>query len=125
MLNKSDLPPTLTESSVPATWPHPVLKVSALTGAGLPALQEAILSAALGGGIPASPQVVTQARHQQHLERGGAALGRALDLIRTGQPPELLALELHTGAQELGAILGLEIGEDVLDRIFSRFCLGK
>jgi tRNA modification GTPase len=125
VLNKSDLPPTLTESSVPTSWPHPVLKVSALTGAGLPALKEVIFTAALGGNIPASPQVVTQTRHKQHLERCGAALGQALDLIRTGQPPELLALELHTGAQELGAILGLEIGEDVLDRIFSRFCLGK
>jgi tRNA modification GTPase len=125
VLNKSDLPPKLTENSVPVSWPHPVLKVSALTGAGLPALREAIFQAALGDRSGANHQVVTQARHEQHLKRCGEALGQALDLILTDQPPELLALELQTAVQELGAILGLEIGEDILDRIFSRFCLGK
>jgi tRNA modification GTPase len=125
VLNKSDLPPQVTASSVPSNWPHPVLAVSALTGAGLPELREAIFQAALGDRTAASPQVVTQARHQQHLQRCREALVQALDLIRTEQPPELLALELQTGIQELGAILGLEIGEDILDRIFSRFCLGK
>ena len=125
VLNKIDLPVKVDQSSVPATWSHPIVKVSALTGAGLPALKEAIFAAALGDSSPVSPQVVTQARHKQHLERCQEALNRALDLIRTGQPPELLALELQTGVQELGAILGLEIGEDVLDRIFSRFCVGK
>jgi tRNA modification GTPase len=125
VLNKYALPPRLTETSVPATWPHPVLKISALTGSGLPALKEAIFQAAMGNTRPLPPQVVTQARHNQHLERCRENLQQALELMEAGHPPELLALELQAGAQELGAILGLEIGEDVLDRIFSQFCLGK
>lgn len=125
VLNKSDLPPGLTEADIAAHWPHPVIRISALTGEGLPALKEAIFQAAMGNTRPSSPQVVTQARHAQHLETCRDCLTRALELIRAGQPPELLALELQAGVQELGAILGLEIGEDVLDRIFSRFCLGK
>jgi tRNA modification GTPase len=125
VLNKSDLPPVLTETSVPAAWPHPVIKISALTGDGLPALQEAIFRAAMGTARPLTLQVVTQARHNQHLDRCRQNLKEALELIGSGQPPELLALELQAGAQELGAIMGLEIGEDVLERIFSQFCLGK
>ena len=125
VLNKCDLPPRLTETSVSATWPHPVLKISALTGSGLPALKEAIFQAAMGNTRPLTPQIVTQARHNQHLERCREYLNQALELMEAGHPPELLALEMQAGVQELGAILGLEIGEDVLDRIFSRFCLGK
>jgi len=125
VLNKIDLPPKITESSVPDTWLHSVVKVSARTGEGIPALKGAIFQAATGNAIPPTNQVVTQARHKQHLDRCRECLGQALELIKDGQPPELLALELQTAVQELGAILGLEIGEDVLDRIFSRFCLGK
>ncbi len=125
VLNKGDLPPVLTETSVPAAWPHPVIRISARTGDGLPALKEAIFQAAMGKTGPLTPQVVTQARHKQHLDRCRQNLKQALELIGSGHPPELLALELQAGVQELGAILGLEIGEDVLERIFSQFCLGK
>jgi tRNA modification GTPase len=125
VLNKVDLAPKITGAAVPALWPHAVIHVSALTGEGLPALKEAIFQAGTGNTGLMPPQVVTQERHRQHLERCREYLGQALELIKAGQPPELLALELQAGTQELGAILGLEIGEDVLDRIFSRFCLGK
>jgi tRNA modification GTPase len=125
VLNKSDLPLVLTAADMPDHWPHPVIKISALTGAGLPELKEAIFQAAMGNARPLASLMVTQERQAQHLERCRESLNHALELIRSGQPPELLALELQAGVQELGAILGLEIGEDVLDRIFSRFCLGK
>lgn len=125
VLNKCDLPPVLAAEALPLAWPQPVLRVSARTGEGLAELKEAIFQAALGPGMAPAPQVVTQARHQQHLEQCALYLEQALAILEGGQPPELLALELQAGAQELGAILGLEIGEDVLDRIFARFCLGK
>lgn len=125
VFNKCDLPPVLSEAALPMAWPHPLIKISALTGAGLPALKEAIFQAATGGAGPLPLHVVTQERHRQHLEKCRESLKQALNLIQSGRPPELLALELHAGIQELGAILGLEIGEDVLDRIFCRFCLGK
>ena len=125
VFNKGDLPPVLTETAIPANWPHPAIIISALTGEGLPALQEAIFQAAMGGARPLTTQVVTQARHNRHLEGCRENLLQALELIGAGQPSELLALELQAAVQELGAILGLEIGEEVLDRIFSQFCLGK
>ncbi len=125
VLNKCDLPPVITAGDLPFPWPQPVIRLSALTGEGLPALKETIFQAALGTYRPPTTHVVTQARQQQHLEQCRAYLGQARELLRAGRPPELLALELEAAAQELGAILGLEIGEDVLERIFSRFCLGK
>lgn len=125
LLNKCDLPARLTPRDLPVDWPHPVLSLSALTGEGLPALKEAIFQAAMGSAASPSPQVITQERHFQHLERCRERLHQALEVITSGQPPELLALELQAAIAELGAILGLEIGEEVLDRIFSQFCLGK
>lgn len=123
--NKCDLPPAAPDDLIPAPWPHPVLAISALTGQGLPALKDAIFQAATGGTSSFSSQVVTQARHHQHLERCQHNLDQARELIASHQPAELVALELQAAIQELGAILGLEIDEAVLDRIFSQFCLGK
>ena len=125
VLNKCDLPMVLGPDALRAAWPYPLVAISALTGAGLAELRQAIFQAAMGQTVPVSGQIVTQARHYQHLSHCREALSQAADLIAAGQPPELVAQELQTAAQELGAILGLEIGEEVLDRIFSQFCLGK
>lgn len=125
VLNKIDLPPRVTAAELQTQVSFPILELSARTGAGLPELRKAIAAQALKGVSPASGQIVTQARHRQHLERCHSHLRAARELLGGGQPLELVALELQTAAQELGQILGLEIGEEVLDRIFSRFCLGK
>ena len=69
VLNKCDLPQVITAADLPLAWPHPVICLSALTGAGLPELKEAIFQAAMGTPRPPTTHVVTQARHQQHLEK--------------------------------------------------------
>jgi len=125
VLNKCDLPPVLTVPAVTAAWPHPVVAISALTGAGLPELRRAILQQAMGQQTGFGGEIITQARHQQHLHQCLEHLSRVQTTILANGLPELAALELQAAAQELGAILGLEIGEEVLDRIFSQFCLGK
>lgn len=125
VLNKCDLPTVLTVEEVAAWWPQPVVAVSARTGAGLPALRQAIFQAAMTWTGPPGGQIVTLARHHQHLAQCRAHLAQTQATIRAGLPPELVSLELQAAARELGAILGLEIGEEVLDRIFSQFCLGK
>jgi len=72
--------------------------------------------------------MVTQARHHQHLESCLGFLAQARQLLVSGGPVpvwELVALELNEAIRELGAITGQEVGEDVLERIFGEFCLGK
>lgn len=125
VLNKIDLPVVLSLPEVAATWPYQVMAISALTGAGLAELQEAILQVALSQQAPPSGQIITQARHHQHLLRCLTHLQQVQEQLAGGGLPELVAMELQGAVQELGAILGLEIGEEVLDRIFSQFCLGK
>ncbi len=125
VLNKCDLPMVLSKDDLTARWPHQVVVLSALTGAGIPELRQAIFQAAMHQTLLPSGQIVTQARHYHHLAQCRDCLSQAQAQIAAGAPPELIALDLRAAAQELGAILGLEIGEEVLDRIFSQFCLGK
>ncbi len=70
-------------------------------------------------------QAVSNPRHVEALERARAALGRAGAAARDGLPGELVALELREALAAIGEVTGREVGEDLLDRIFSRFCIGK
>jgi tRNA modification GTPase len=126
VINKVDLPAALAAADLEGAAGGPAVKISALTGEGLEALQQAIVDLALGGGLVPAGEIVTQARHHRHLRSCLDCLGRGRELLTTGLPPwELVALELKEAVGELGEITGQEVGDDVLDRIFSQFCLGK
>jgi tRNA U34 5-carboxymethylaminomethyl modifying GTPase MnmE/TrmE len=91
-------------------------------------LQENIVAQALGGGLRVQGEVVTQARHHQHLGQCLTYLRQARGLLDPDDqeaPWELVALEFAAAIHELGEITGEEVGEAVLDRIFGQFCLGK
>ena len=91
----------------------------------------------LDGGLRVAGEVITQARHHQHLRQCLTFLGQARGLLDPDEnyenyancPPEppweLVALELGSAIHELGEITGEEVGEAILDRIFGQFCLGK
>jgi tRNA modification GTPase len=72
----------------------------------------------------ASPVVMNQ-RHRQHLHRAQEALRSAQHALSVHAPGDALALDLRTALHELGSITGAITNEDVLDQIFSRFCIGK
>ena len=72
----------------------------------------------------ASPVVMNQ-RHRQHLAAARAAVRRAQEALAAGVSGDLLALDLRAALHELGQITGAITNETVLDRIFSRFCIGK
>jgi tRNA modification GTPase len=134
VINKIDLPQTLTEAELSKCAPWPFTKISALTGQGIQALKEEIAAQALGGGLKVQGEILTQARHHQHLRQGLAFLGQARELLKPyakdkkyeKEPPwELVALELAAAIRELAEITGEEVGEAILDRILGQFCLGK
>ena len=102
-----------------------VIATSAVTGQGMDALGEALVRAVTGGEVDrtAAGPVVT-ARHRAALERAAVALARAHRQARRREPAgELVALELGEALDALAAITGVR--GDVLDDIFSRFCIGK
>lgn len=102
------------------------LAISALRGDGLETLSSAILERLDLRDERATEEVrITRARHHEALRSGAAALERALRLLSEGAGLDLVACELQAATADLDALLGLSTPEDVLDRIFERFCIGK
>ncbi len=125
LINKVDLPLRLTPEEVAARSPFPVLFLSARTGQGVEELKAAVVQQVLAGAAGFQGEVVTQARHHQHLTAALQDLEACL--VRLGPFPawELAAEDLRGALRELGRLTGEEAEEDLLDRIFAQFCLGK
>jgi len=119
--NKSDLPRRL-------ILPDGLnaIDVCCLTGAGVEQLKDAIKKTVWAGGIPAEMlQVMINSRHEDALRRGREAAERAVAALRAQMGLELVAFDLRVAAQAVGEIVGKTTTEDLLDSIFSQFCIGK
>jgi len=128
VINKVDLPLALQETDLLGATSLPLVQISALTGQGIEALKQAMVDLALGGGLKLTGEMVTQARHHQHLDNCLTYLAQARGLLvgyHEAPAWELVALELQGAIREVGEITGQEVGDEVLERIFSEFCLGK
>jgi tRNA modification GTPase len=97
------------------------LAVSARTGAGIPALLEKTTNFVTNCMALGASPVLTRARHREALEQCREALARA----ETANLPELLAEDLRLAVRALGRITGRVGVEEILDRIFAEFCIGK
>ncbi len=99
---------------------------SALERTGLDALKEAIIDAAWPSGLPSSDAaLVTQVRHRNALARAAAAMGEAIAALDENRGLELAAIDAREALAALGEIVGAVTTEEILDSIFSRFCIGK
>ena len=93
---------------------------------GIEALKDAIKARLWAGEIRAEMlQVMINSRHQEALKRAREALRRAADALRAELTLELPAMELRIAAGAVGEIVGKTSTEDLLDSIFSQFCIGK
>jgi len=102
------------------------VRTSAVTGAGIGELREAILEAVGGqGGVVGEAGMLTNLRQHQAVTRALAGLDKARDAVETGTPHEMVLLDLYEGLGGLDALTGVTTSEDVLQLIFSRFCIGK
>ncbi|MDI6854577.1 MAG: tRNA uridine-5-carboxymethylaminomethyl(34) synthesis GTPase MnmE [Deltaproteobacteria bacterium] len=125
VINKIDLPQVLAEQELQPYTTFPIVRICALTGQGLEDLQQAVVDLALAGGVCHEGEVITQARHHQHLAAGLNYLLKAQELLSPAPPWEIVAEELRAAIRELGEITGEEVGDDILERIFAQFCIGK
>ena len=103
--------------------PFDGIPTSAVVAGGLAELRVALVERVAAVARPALAPSLSRCRH--HVETGVAALRRAHEHAREGDPPELIALALRESLAEVGAMAGAVYTEDLLDRIFSRFCIGK
>lgn len=99
--------------------------ISALTGEGIDFLRKGLSRLTLSNEMSESAVVVTNSRHRDALSRSEKSLRLALDTLRSGKSGEFVALDLRAGLDTLGEITGEITTEDVLNNIFSKFCIGK
>ena len=106
--------------------PHPIISTSCLTGAGIDELRAAMVRAVRDGTIDSSaPSFLLNARHQDAIRRATEALDRARQAADDGLSTEFVALDLRVALDSLGEIAGHACTDDLLDIIFSSFCIGK
>ncbi len=121
--NKIDLPARLV---LPDTLAAPAVDVSCVNGKGIESLKNAIKELVWAGEIRAEMlQVMINSRHQEALKRGKAATERAMEALRADSTLELVAVDLRIATNAVGEIVGKTTTEDLLDSIFSQFCIGK
>jgi tRNA modification GTPase len=116
--NKCDLP---RHAEYPEAYP-----VSALTGEGVGELRRAIVETlAPRGRLEQEGGFITSLRHEQLLKESREALEQARKATELGIPHEMLLLDLYAALRPIDAITGATTADDILNRIFSTFCIGK
>ena len=103
----------------------PVVQTSAVTSDGLEALRAGISEILLQGGLPADSAVVTSLRHQEVLQEACAALMEARQAAADRLPEDFVCIGLRAAVNAFGELTGESATEDLLDRIFGEFCIGK
>lgn len=122
VVNKADLPRRIGRIEDTA----PLVEVSCADGTGMEALREAIAGMITRDGTAAAEHGwAVNERHRRELELARTALERALETTGRGMSPELIALDLRDALDHLGMIIGATYTDDILERIFSDFCIGK
>jgi len=103
------------------------LEISAQTGLGMDALYERIHEIFLTGisSTTADVDIITRERHRVLLEQAISHVKNAMREIACGVPEDLVSVNLRAAYLALGEVLGVEVADDVLDRIFAEFCVGK
>jgi tRNA modification GTPase len=127
VINKSDLVKGGAETvdkAEPALSGLPALSTSALTGEGIAALRERILTLATGGAA-AEPGMLTNLRQHQAVATALAALGDAARANASSIPHEMILLDLYRALWALDSLTGQTTPDDILNLIFSTFCIGK
>jgi tRNA modification GTPase len=100
------------------------IDVSALTGEGLDFLRRRILEL-VSPETEQEPGFITSVRHEQLLRESSEALRNAQFAVQNGIPHEMLLLDLYAALGPIDAITGATTADDILNRIFSTFCIGK
>ncbi len=122
VINKSDLPRKLEAGGRPVTR----VAVSCRTGAGLEDLRRSIADMVKKGTVTSREHAwAVNQRHRTTLEQTQESLQRALGAVTSGLSPEFIAVDLRGALDSLGLIIGATYTEDILERIFNDFCIGK
>jgi tRNA modification GTPase len=127
VLNKRDLPSVVSPEEIQNKFPgRETVSISARYGQGIETLKEKLHELFLQTHAPETlPDLIPTLRQKQIFEHMVVSLSRAYQLSEQDLSPEFIALDLQKALEELGSLIGTTTSEDVLDLVFSRFCIGK
>lgn len=130
VINKEDLGKTVSENELLEKLPGVRIISTSLVGGGAVEAAGKVSEAVgemfdLGGINSAEMNIVTNERHVHLLRKASVDLGEAIGMLQNGEPVEVAELSAHYAYESLGKIIGEEVGEEILDTVFSKFCLGK
>ncbi len=128
VLNKSDLQIVVTEDQIREKIgsQYPVISISAKQKEGIQYLEDTIRDLFFKGKLSFNDEfVLTNIRHKTALEDAKKSLEMVLDSILNGMPEDFYTIDLMDAYHSLGTILGEDMGEDLIQEIFSKFCTGK
>ena len=124
VVNKSDLGTTAEAAALQSQFPQTVI-LSAADGTGLDALEAAVSACFPGGADAADGELLTNLRQADAAALARDALMRVRDGLALGLTPDMLLTDVEEALRALGEITGRAVSEDVTNRIFDRFCVGK
>ena len=126
LLNKADLPSALTVEKMQERLQKPTVSISAREETGMDELSDLIEHMFLSGEISFNDQVyLTNMRHQAAMEQVQTSLMKVKESISLGMPEDFFSIDLMDAYEALGSITGESVGEDLVNEIFSKFCMGK
>lgn len=126
LLNKMDLPAKTTKEMVEDVLQRPSVWISAKEEQGLEELADLLEEMFLEGKISYNDEVyLTNIRHREAMEEAAESLKKVKESILSGMPEDFFTIDLMDAYESLGKILGESLGEDLVNEIFSKFCVGK
>lgn len=126
LLNKADLPSAITVEKMQGRLQKPTVSISAREETGMDELSDLIEHMFLSGEISFNDQVyLTNMRHQAAMEQVQSSLMKVKESISLGMPEDFFSIDLMDAYEALGSIIGESVGEDLVNEIFSKFCMGK
>lgn len=126
LLNKNDLQQVLDEDEIREKYSCPVISISAKNHQGIDDLGKEIRSMFFHGSLRFNEEVlITNARHKKALDDAIKSLELVKKSIEEQMPEDFYSIDLMDAYASLGSILGEEVGEDLINTIFEKFCMGK
>lgn len=126
LLNKIDLNLKTTKSEIEKKTKHPVIEVSVKEQRGLEAFSELIKKMFFEGKLTFNDQIyITNVRHKAAIQEAVDSLKMVLQSIEDDMPEDFFSIDLMNAYEALGRIMGESVGEDLINTIFSDFCMGK
>lgn len=126
LLNKMDLDMVITQQELEQKTNKPVIAISAKEETGMELLENTIQNMFYEGKLDFNDEVIiTNVRHKTALESALGSLNMVVESIENGMPEDFLTIDLMDAYEQLGSIIGEAVEDDLVNEIFTKFCMGK